>query len=512
MPQQHILVNDIITDHRERMLNLKKYYPFFKLSETSFSWFKDGECDNLDMGYILMAVLRFFIEENNFKEQDVTYNRYADFMTECIRRDFGIVLDEKDNKLIVDYIFDKLKNDGKPFSFEYYDPVERVKKISRVKLLESRIQDGTVWYSISSDGIEFYLDTKEIKDESKISVEQLLLEKMIRSEDFKGGTEVVRRINQEVERLWYRKNKVIELLTTDVFAGVEAYEHFFDTGIKWFEEEQKLFVKNKELIEAALKRAESEKVSGDATQFYRTSNEIYRLDTELKVAMNNHSELLKACTELGIKTDDIIRKSKLSRLRSRFDFISVRDTIIKNDHRDMLEYLIQPFLSLKINKKMDLSKIEDLLSYRPEQKEAPEKVVKEPEVDIVFEDELADERFKNNSETLFLILLRLLKEKKEITLTDYNDRVREILGDKVFTNGDYYAFLVHLCGKKDYLFAEGEATQETFLDEVIKEFVTKDVFAGFVGMRFSLELAGGDAKELWLNEYASVTDFTIRVV
>ena len=511
MPQEHVLVNDIITDHRERMLNLKKYYPFFKLSETSFSWFKEGTYETLDMGYILMAVLRFFIEENNFKEQDVTYNRYADFMGACIRRDFGIVLDEQDNKVLVDYIFDKLKNDGKPFTFEYYDPVERVKKMSRVKLLESRIQDGTVWYSISSDGIEFYLDTKEIKDESKISVEQLLLEKMIRSEDFKGGTQVVQRINQEVERLWYRKNKVIELLTTDVFAGVEAYEHFFDTGIKWFEEEQKLFNKNRELIEAALKRAESEKVK-DVTQFYRTANEIYRLDTELKVAMNNHSELLKACTELGIKTDEIIRKSKLSRLRSRFDFISVRDSIVKSDNRDMLWHLIQPFLALKINKRMDLSKIEDLLSYRPEQKETPEKVVAMPEQDIVFEDELADIRFRGNSETLFLILLRLLKEKREITLTDYNDKVRLLLGDTVFTNGDYYAFLVHLCGKKDYHFSEGDATQETFLDEVIKEFVTKANFEPFLGMRFTLELAGGDTKELWLNEYASVTDFTIRMI
>lgn len=28
MPQEHILVNDIIADHKERMLNLRKYYPF----------------------------------------------------------------------------------------------------------------------------------------------------------------------------------------------------------------------------------------------------------------------------------------------------------------------------------------------------------------------------------------------------------------------------------------------------------------------------------------------------
>ena len=512
MPQQHILVNDIITDHRERMLNLKKYYPFFKLSETSFSWFMDGKYDNLDMGYILMAVLRFFIEENNFKEQDVTYNRYSEFMSDCIRRDFGIILDEQNNKLLIDYIFDKLKNDGKPFTFEYYDPVERVKKISRVRLLESRIQDGTVWYSISSDGIEFYLDTKEIKDESKISVEQLLLEKMIRSEDFKGGTEVVKRINQEVERLWYRKNKVIDLLTTDIFAGMEAYERFFDTGIKWFDEEQKLFVKNKELIEAALRRAESEKISGDASQFYRTSNEIYRLDTELKVAMNNHSELLKACTDLGIKADDIIRKSKLSRLRSRFDFINVRDRIIRSDRRDVLEYLIHPFLELKINKYFDLSKVEDLLSYRPELKEAPEKIVKAPTVDIVFEDELADKRFMDNSRTLFLILVEMLKERGEITLRDYNERVSSILSTAVFQNGDYYAFLVHLCGKKNYTLIKGDAVQETFLDEGIKMFLEEPAFAPYLGMRFELELAGGDTLDLHLGEYAMVTNFVIRTI
>lgn len=30
------MTGDIISDHRERMLNLKKYYPFFRLIDTSF--------------------------------------------------------------------------------------------------------------------------------------------------------------------------------------------------------------------------------------------------------------------------------------------------------------------------------------------------------------------------------------------------------------------------------------------------------------------------------------------
>ena len=68
------MIGEIITDHRERMLNLKKYYPFFRLMDASFDQYKDGKYCALDMGYILMAVLRFFIEENNFKEMDMTYN------------------------------------------------------------------------------------------------------------------------------------------------------------------------------------------------------------------------------------------------------------------------------------------------------------------------------------------------------------------------------------------------------------------------------------------------------
>ena len=172
---------DIISDHRERMLNLKKYYPFFKLTQISFSQFKDGRYEILDMGYILMAILRFFIEENNFKEKDVTYPEYLEFITDVLKKDFGLVLGEEESREIGDYIFDKIKNDGKPFDFQYFDPIDKKKRTSRVRIIESTVRNSTVWYSISPDAIEFYLDTKEIKDESRINVQQLLLEKMIRA-------------------------------------------------------------------------------------------------------------------------------------------------------------------------------------------------------------------------------------------------------------------------------------------------------------------------------------------
>lgn len=290
------MLNDIITEHKERMLNLKKYYPFFKLMDVSFAQFQEGRYEMLDMGYIVMGILRFFIEENNFKEKDVTYPEYLDFITSLLKRDFGLNLSAQEYKELADYIFDKIKNEGRPFTFPYYDPIEKKKCISRIKVLESAIRDHTVWYSISSDAIEFYLDTKEIKEESRISVQQLLLEKMIQAQNFQGGKDVIVRINEEVARLQRRKNEIMELLGKDVFAGIEAYEDFVHTGMRWFDEEEKLFKKNKDFIEGALAKMEAEPVQSES--YYRTLKEIYELDSQLQIAMTRHGQLF-----IGMYTD-----------------------------------------------------------------------------------------------------------------------------------------------------------------------------------------------------------------
>ena len=90
MSGEYVLTRDIIYDHNERMLNIRKYYPYFKLSEMSFRQYKEGQFDNIDMGYILMAVLRFFIEKNNFNEEPVTYEEYEKFMSDILTRDFAV--------------------------------------------------------------------------------------------------------------------------------------------------------------------------------------------------------------------------------------------------------------------------------------------------------------------------------------------------------------------------------------------------------------------------------------
>ena len=76
MTEEYIMMQDIIQEHKERIFNLKKYYPYFKLADNAMLQWKEGKYSCLDMGYITLAVLRFFIDENNLKDKEVKYEEY----------------------------------------------------------------------------------------------------------------------------------------------------------------------------------------------------------------------------------------------------------------------------------------------------------------------------------------------------------------------------------------------------------------------------------------------------
>ena len=491
MAEEYILTRDIIQDHSERMLNIKKYYPYFKLTEGAFSQFGGGRYEQLDMGYILMAVLRFFIEENNFREKAVTYDEYKKFMRDVYRRDFAVALDEEEENEVTGYIFDKIKNDGRPFSYTYFDPADKKRKTVRMKLIDSRIKDDTICYYITADAIEFYLDTKEIKDESSISVAQVLLSKMITTSNFKGGIEVIKRINSEVGRLKARKNEVLNILSYDVFEGVRAYEEFVSTGMRWFEDEQKLFVKNMELAKEAARRIDTYRDTDGAGD---SAAEIYYLEAELKKAITKHSELLAACTDLQLKADEIIAGAKFAKLRRSFNFKEALRMMMDNDDSRALEMMILPMLNLNIKKQFSLTAIDKLLSAKTVTEDKGEKIEEKEAVEYVYEDELEEQRISDNYVAIIRVLLDMVAEcyvGEGFDLRDFNVRLGAVFGEGIYKNGDYYSMLVHMCQKKRYDIAEVVSDTDTFFEAELKK-VARDM----TGVAFELSFNDTDKVKL----------------
>lgn len=479
--ESHILIHDIIEGHEERMTNLKKFYPFFRLCDHSLNQFREGRYEGIDMGYLTMAVLRFFIEENSFNDRKVTYKAYEEFVKELLRRDFDFEEDEVATAELIQYIFDKMTNDGRPFYFDYYEPRSKQKKTGRTRLIESSYQDGVIGYTISSDAIEFYLDTKESKDESKISIEQLLLGKMIRSRNFRGGVDVIRRINSEVSRLMLKQSEIVTLLSHNIFEGIEALEEFSKSGLKWFDEEQKLFDSNLELVKKALLKAREENYQP------QTMEEIFYLNQELKRVMERHEALLAACTELQVKADEMVLKAKRSRFRRRMDFSDLLRKAMDQDDVRLLESMATPLFGIKLRKTFQLGRLDDLLLCRPEGNDIGEAVAEGIEENYIYEDEIEDERIRHNHQMFLKILFDALIHKKTLTLDELNRLYIMKFTENVLHNGDYYAFLAHLSQKNDYPLAKVKEKPDTFLEEIMADMVVKDRKKDYEDLRFTLE-------------------------
>lgn len=110
----HILIHDITREHEARMLHLRRYYPFFELFRLSLNQYAEGHCQLLDMGYMTMAVLRWLIEENSFNDRRVTYADYRVFLRQLLLRDFDYQGTEEEQDALIQYVFDKLTNEGRP--------------------------------------------------------------------------------------------------------------------------------------------------------------------------------------------------------------------------------------------------------------------------------------------------------------------------------------------------------------------------------------------------------------
>ena len=236
-------------------------------------------------------------------------------------------------------------------------------------------------------------------------------------------------------------------------------------------------------------------------------NDIYELENQLKVAMNKHGELLRACMDMQKMTDDIVRKTKVSRLRSHFDFKNMLNVMIKNGDADVLSAIIQPLLQAKVKKSFNIIGIDDALTVRPEKYEKAEKIVKENATDIQFIDELEDERIKLNYRFIMNNLLAYMNLIDTFTLKEFNQSLSRTYSEDLFKNSDYYSFFVHLCQKKEYSVGGGNMTSESFLDDILF-----DEFNDANHIRFSITMADGDEEILEFNQGFQISNLRFTVL
>ena len=331
---------------------------------------------------------------------------------------------------------------------------------------------------------------------------------MIRSENFAGGIEVVKRINNEVGKLSLKKKEVLDLLGYDVFAGAKASEEYMATVAKWFEEESKLFEKNRALIDKAYSKANSE--SGSVVL-----KEIHKLDTELKKTIIRHGELIRETIELQNIADEMIGRAKLRKLRPVFQFRDALQKAMKQDRADRLGMLMAPLFMPKLTKSFAVESVDRMLESKADNADYGEKIEKKQvDADYVYEDELEEERIGENFGRLFEELLEQLWKHGKTTLPELMAIYEIKFGKEIYRNGDVYSFLVHLAQKNRYEFKHMQDKQDTFLEGIVMSRLSVEKKDKYGNMVFEIFfdvgniLNFGDTKD----ESFSITDMRFETV
>ena len=73
------------------------------------------------------------------------------------------------------------------------------------------------------------------------------------------------------------------------------------------------------------------------------------------------------CTQLQVQADDLLQKAKYSRFRTSLDFTDLMDKIIKQDNALVLKNMVEPLFGLKLHKTLNLHKLDDMLSFKPDE-------------------------------------------------------------------------------------------------------------------------------------------------
>lgn len=438
--------NDVIEEIDARQENAKVYYPYFEIYRKLKS---RQESSKYDLVSIFIAILSFLLYTGKLDNRRIRYEDICDFVKYFIKKEYGKNISDSENQELVNQLLDDAQNKGTNFTFLYYDLKTKKRKQRHIKYIEIKLdEDGELNYYITTQGIDFYLKTKEFPDSTQVTINLLLFRKQIEKGSFRFAYDTVRRLNIEVQRKIEQKESILEGLMYGGKEGIDAYNQYNQNVINQFAEEEELFTDVTEIIKNLYNDIlNNDKVESLSTKEKESLDLIMKIQKELNKAVSEHTRLLREAISMTSKYDEISNMKIKGSFSQKFQFEKEFEKITEELTPDKLQYIVSPFLLPKISKEFNPIKAfeEQRLTKQKEEVINSEKMVFK-EMETI--DMLTQKRVENNMKFYFTVLVSLLKEKREVTLKDFADYIKQNFKEEYLYNSDFIPFVIYMNSKK----------------------------------------------------------------
>lgn len=431
----------IMSELPKRQEHLSKYAPFFSILESM----KVGKYKEYSASTIMISLMSFMLYEGKLKEKELFFSDIQEFLSKFMFKHYGLRFTEEESIEFTRDILDKLGNKGLKFSYRYLNPVKNSEYTENVQYM-SAVPDrktGSHKYYLTNVGIEFLLNTKEFGDESKISIYLLLLQKQLKNDNLEEVLNKLVSINAEIKKQIEEKQELMELLIYAPSDKFEEYLEYKDKAIATLSDEEEMFAYTRQQVLTYEKNYLENMSKSEKLKVQEAPITLEKIKRELERNIINHASLMSSVLELS-KEIPKIRADRMRRMfKSSFNFENQANEIFKKDDLELLKYLIDPLLSPKRIKGLNINKIGDMFSYRSKVSNDEKKEVNEEEVvgDIyTVQDEVTD-RLNCNYYFYMRELLGLLVVNKNIDLGLFINHLSTNYGDFTIENRDFISFV-----------------------------------------------------------------------
>lgn len=348
-------------DTNERFRHLSNYFPFFRI-------YASASKKNLeyDAAYLAIEVLSLLIKKGKLMGKSVMFNE----IEEHIKLILGHIHPDLnlDSKEVTQEILKLLETDrnGESYCFKHMNPIQNKEIKQYIYLIEYNIKSKG--YDISDAGLSFMLSTKELPEESKISVSLLLFKQQIKNRSFVTALNTVMELNLDVIRKKEMKQNLLDKMMYNASDISNDFMIYTQGIFSQLEQEKELFEQVRiTLIEFTDGQYDFSNSSAriDEKDFII----LKRISDELERGYNLHSSLLKDYTDLPQEYEKICQIKINSLFDKKWYFKTVLENNVKNNHPNEAHIIsLQPMLKPNSPKFFSLFKAFEpqVISYRKE--------------------------------------------------------------------------------------------------------------------------------------------------
>ena len=439
----------------KRLDYLKKFYPFFRIYATS-----NIQKLEYDAPFLALDILTFLIEHGRLEGRAVPIEEIEEHIKQTLVIVYpGIAFDVRD---VTRSILGMLETDtqGMLYQYQYFDPFHQKIVEEYIQLIEFDVKESA--YRITDTGLDFMISTKELPEESKISITLILFEKQIKSGSFRNALTTIRELNLAVQLKKQKKEALLEKLITGGNDVVEDFGRYSQEVLSQLKHENELFTQVNTLLKGL--SANREKLANNAELTVKEEEFIIikEIAIEVEHGYKIHNALLNEFTDFPEDYERISRIRLNSLFEKRYQFQEALENHIRtNASNDVHIITIHPLLHAKIRKKFNLLKIFEPQIITGKKNEIIDTRSLEDWTDKKTIESIVGERQAQNFTTYAKILLNAVSEKNSLDLLSYLDEIVCQTGQEGIKNVDLIPFLLELNSNSEFCFTKKDLKEKT---------------------------------------------------